>query len=95
MQRLVNGLFWFVLHMVIKTDNEPGLVIKARQKVGLTRNAHCRNTRRAVPGISTPFLYVARYKAGVNIFLSLLLLSYYLKKTTTTTLQEKERETLL
>ena len=55
-------------------------VIKARQKVGLTRNAHCRNTRRALPGISTPFLYVARYKAGVNIFLSLLLLSYYLKK---------------
>ena len=26
-QRLVNGLFWFVLHMVIKTDNEPGLGI--------------------------------------------------------------------
>ena len=27
-QRLVNGLFWFVLHMVIKTDNEPGLFNK-------------------------------------------------------------------
>ena len=57
-------------------------VIKARQKVGLTRNAHCRNTKARTSRNFYSFSVRGLIESRSKHFLSLLLFSDYLKKNT-------------